>query len=893
MSTPTADGSEDVSDFLERIKEIGKRRDQEDEERNRKLEEDIIQGKKERQARRAERARSISPTKSSPANTPTNSRLSLAQKLSLSDLPLIGSPGGSELSRDISVTEEKSNVGSISSLNENGSAINVDSCSTNSRTSGANEVPEASSSPTAMLSKSPTLLWKRRLSSQVSNLAHDPSSSTQAIQNLTGSPKTALDPSPKNTEKVPRNQTDKSLIMNSPSWLQQSSKGESIPKHRRALSEYEGKIQGIPLAKTERPSTASGTTRLELETDETTRRSTSIPSNSLYSHGQRTTYGSTTTPLSEVRSLITSPNAFSKLDSPIPARGEIHSLTVSPIRGRISPERLDRSTSPTKGMGGFVQSAMMKRSDSVNKRWSVQSSPGLNRVDSVSNNRDTNNVLLSPMAKSSYASRETSPDLNSKSRSNIKGFSSVQESPLASIPLRSNPITLIAQDSKAKPLTATSHDEYLSADNFSADSGQGEGTSPASPSKNMDRRRWSPTKSSWLEAALNKQEPPKIKPKAVALPQQPTWVSEINKLKQKSGVGVNQDSSAPIKHEVMADRPAKSSLLSKSAKQLADNSSTRLINGTDNAQSDSSRVFHPLKTSSKTTSLATGASPTHTSKSKSESSLENNLRANLKPRKLQLDNVESCESEFKSVFVKLRPTKTQNYVAPDEFKNNITRGKAALNLTNGPQKTERKDEFKEAILKKKEDFKKSQLEGKGVTRSPSTARQGNIPEALLKREALARKSSTTSLSNITNQTSSQRFGRHSSTPNIIGTARAQAGEYGRISDRVSPELAALIGHRPSLSSITSNFSRPSGLAKSHSLSDEIEITVENKQSGAHLTHLTKERARGPRRKPPTYVPIHAISSEVLKEAKENIHLGSTSSQAKLSTETITSNLTDV
>jgi hypothetical protein len=49
----TGDGSEDVSDFLQRIKELGDRRDQEDEERNRKLEEEILQGRKERQARRA------------------------------------------------------------------------------------------------------------------------------------------------------------------------------------------------------------------------------------------------------------------------------------------------------------------------------------------------------------------------------------------------------------------------------------------------------------------------------------------------------------------------------------------------------------------------------------------------------------------------------------------------------------------------------------------------------------------------------------------------------------------------------------------------------------------------------------------------------------------------
>ena len=58
MSGPTAtdSGSGDVNDFLQRIKELGDRRDQEDEERNKKLEEEILQGRKERQARRAGRS---------------------------------------------------------------------------------------------------------------------------------------------------------------------------------------------------------------------------------------------------------------------------------------------------------------------------------------------------------------------------------------------------------------------------------------------------------------------------------------------------------------------------------------------------------------------------------------------------------------------------------------------------------------------------------------------------------------------------------------------------------------------------------------------------------------------------------------------------------------------
>jgi hypothetical protein len=42
-----------VNDFLLRIRELGERRDKEDEERTKKLEEEILQGRKERQARRA------------------------------------------------------------------------------------------------------------------------------------------------------------------------------------------------------------------------------------------------------------------------------------------------------------------------------------------------------------------------------------------------------------------------------------------------------------------------------------------------------------------------------------------------------------------------------------------------------------------------------------------------------------------------------------------------------------------------------------------------------------------------------------------------------------------------------------------------------------------------
>jgi len=52
MNTASED-AESVDAFLERIASLKDKRDREDEERTRKLEEDILQGRRERQARRA------------------------------------------------------------------------------------------------------------------------------------------------------------------------------------------------------------------------------------------------------------------------------------------------------------------------------------------------------------------------------------------------------------------------------------------------------------------------------------------------------------------------------------------------------------------------------------------------------------------------------------------------------------------------------------------------------------------------------------------------------------------------------------------------------------------------------------------------------------------------
>ena len=60
------DGSEDVNDFLQRIRQLGDERDREDEERTKRLEAEIIQGRRERQARRAGTLKPMARVETSP-----------------------------------------------------------------------------------------------------------------------------------------------------------------------------------------------------------------------------------------------------------------------------------------------------------------------------------------------------------------------------------------------------------------------------------------------------------------------------------------------------------------------------------------------------------------------------------------------------------------------------------------------------------------------------------------------------------------------------------------------------------------------------------------------------------------------------------------------------------
>ena len=371
--------------------------------------------------------------------------------------------------------------------------------------------------------------------------------------------------------------------------------------------------------------------------------------------------------------------------------------------GRTSPTR---SNSPTKGLGGFVQSAMMKRSDSVSKRWSIQSPPALARADAIASNRQSRDLGRLHSKK---------PSISPKSR---------PASILLPTSATGTPVTPDIQSSvksckadelrpgEAQKPTASLEARVASEESHSQ--AQNLETPPASPSKITDPRRWSPTKASWLESALNKPESPKAKPTPPA-GQQPSWMVELNKAKAHKASNPSADLGTP--------------------------SSTVPLQNEASSLRGNLKKAPPAPDSVRRTNLADGK-PFAALKAKPETPPKKDFRASLKhqPAVPLLPSSKPTQeplNELKSVAGNLRRTTTQNYKAPDEFRDNILRGKAALNVTEGPKKSERKDELKNAILKKKEEFKKAQMEGRGVAiNTSSIPDEKPLPEGLAKRATL-------------------------------------------------------------------------------------------------------------------------------------------------------------
>ncbi|KAI9873476.1 MAG: hypothetical protein M1830_000366 [Pleopsidium flavum] len=950
----TLDGSEDVNDFLQRIRELGEKRDKEDEERTRKLEEEILQGRKERQARRAERARSLSPTKDSPSNAGTPGSIR-----SQVDTPTHEKTNKPPMDLTLPSTLHDAEVGgALDRLSGSPSKDDGDKANMNF----ARDLPQALANTSTSLRTSPsaamapcragTLSWQQRPSSRGSAGARSRPLSMVAAGNSTArSPRATPEPTTKDDTELPRSQIAQTLGSKDPSWFKQTAdRGLGSSAYRRvreAEMSHTASVNGsIRLPGLSRDSIAEPEKAKTLPPQSLRSRSPSGESSDRDGSGWSKEYSSNASMSSTggVWSPLPTSTAH-RFEPPVSDTassagseqpGLSRTLAMSPSQGRILPERIERPPSPTKGLGGFVQSAMLKRSDSVNKRWSAQAGPGLSRGNSIASNSGgyggSNNGLaglsgsMNPPKEAwpSQGSREPSPLTGSRPGSSYSSATltqGVQENEKPDSPdLFGSKLDPPSEDSFVKPAIP-----HHARSRFVANARDNEGenvqlvtTPPMSPSKTMDPKRWSPTKASWLESAINKPDSPK--PKA-APPQQPSWMVEVNKAKQQRGsidlgngggfkevstggllrspplggplkplsIGglPNGFSSGMVKKNGRGDRSDSEplvnteSLPAKLASAQLSPSASLSVAGVLAAPTEVLKPTEEKKEASKERSVTPVPCPDEykqspvvkpsatVAKQKPETPPKKDFRSALKPRQVSGGGKTKDEPEFKNVFGKLKRTQTSNYVAPDELKSNILRGKAGLTVTGGPKKTERVDELKESILKKKEEMKAggpSTLARKTSSNSVTKDRDPPTPEAIAKRNALTRSDSLHS-----NGSNGSEHG--STTPEAIArqknlhdkpkpllpakqavmTSRTHSNEAaagGKLADRFNPALAGLLSRGPSPMAGNPVAANKAALPRSNdSITDD-----KGQDSGSnqgHLTHMTKARARGPRRRLPT------------------------------------------
>ncbi|KAL4895681.1 hypothetical protein BDV59DRAFT_142629 [Aspergillus ambiguus] len=494
----------------------------------------------------------------------------------------------------------------------------------------------------------------------------------------------------------------------------------------------------------------------------------------------------------------------------------------------LSPRRLspERSTSPTKGLGGFVQSAMMKRSDSVSKRWSAQVPSGLMRGNSFVNNR---NSFAAPSNTDSFPPSSPTRLSRSGTVSSHRPTSSHSEATIVREKENERPVTPPAPYSDTpkptdevvtrSPLARHKRSTSSLANELKADANPAS-TSPV-VSRTMDPKRWSPTKATWLESALNRPESPRHRRQPS---QQASWAKErqsrgsidlgrVNSFKEVTPVGLMR-TAAPGSHsktssisklpdvfgtpdaskpkdepvesvkssaeenipESVAEKPARLPESVDTVKDTVDEVVEHKIDEVVEEQQEKTpekveepaeqKGEEPIEDQEKATTRKRAPSMLAPStKSTVDVPLSSPLtsprdpllnrpkpqspvidfRANLRKREVVKDQSPQAEPEFKNVFGRLRKAETSNYVAPDELKENILRGKAALNATGGPKKSQRVDELKESILKQKEAMKAGGGSVRRNTAGEKDAPMKAVPEAIAARQNLTKSSSAGSI----------------------------------------------------------------------------------------------------------------------------------------------------
>ena len=863
-----------------------------------------------------ERARSLSPTKDSPSHADTLGPMRSVKKMLVPE----------ELSENLTLQPPSSGTPTLVDTPQQANEVlpNTNTQEIETELRGLPQPPSkyqtaSDRSPgTAMpLSRAGTLSWQQRPSSRGSTGQRSRPVSMLASGSDSRGLRQASTEGAGVDDSIPRGQIAQSLGAKDPTWFMQTQDrglgSAAYRKNQEDSSDTASMSGSMRLPGMSRESTTEPENRMSPPM-------ASVRSNSPYEYPtpgisrQGLTHSTTASissasgvrsPLPTLECQVLEPPSSETASSFSGDSSLGRPLAMSPSQGRISPERMDRPISPTKGLGGFVQSAMMKRSDSVNKRWSAQAGSGLSRGNSVVSDASSYGTTrysrggITPLAESrpNSISRENSPAIKSRPESS-----------------QSNATLTRSPDEKERPISSSSlpDNEPESVLNSSHSSLEREAkpsspesekmNPPASPSK-----KWSPSKASWLENAIKKPDSPRAK---LPAPQQPAWMADIARAKQQRGsVDLSKGTSfkeVAIGGLVRSPPPGagykppnisghssgiSAGLVSKPQATTSDVSSresstpepenqdlgsptSSLAQVPSAAQSKSEtrpiesrtslRSIEGLTDSPPVQKIASGVnlhmtSPT-AAKTKPETPPKKDLKSTLKPRSIGAGIKDKDEPEFKNVFGKLKRTQTQNYVAPDEFKDNIMRGKAGLAQTGGPKKTERKDEFKESILQKKQKMVAPSASTR-ITSASSKVPQ-TTPEAIAKRNNLTKSESITSNGNADNiiQTTDpealhklQHLRDKPETPtNQIGVSALSSkdsGPKGVLGGNFASSLTGILQRGPvPMTSKPTVISHSGGIAEK---SSPPAANTEPSSPGPQLTHATKARAKGPKRRLPT------------------------------------------
>ncbi|KXL45657.1 hypothetical protein M433DRAFT_511274 [Acidomyces richmondensis BFW] len=687
---------------------------------------------------------------------------------------------------------------------------------------GSSQPPQSASS----LARSGTLSWQQRPTAKGSIRP----SSTAENESLTARKEVS-----KEGTELSRDQIAASLGSRDPSWFRQTAdRGIGSAAFRKSKDEIaSGEIivsgkRGLPGMSNEQstePERQDSPTPSDSVKSDIASRMGSIRESGVISSRSSMPTASITPSKPDLQTLIAqdasqqdiSPMSDKTSSSGGDRLGSGSKLSMSSSQARLA-NATERSSSPTKGMGGFVQSAMMKRSDSVNKRWSAQQGTSLSRENSVVSVRGGFGGLqgsysmpkLEPTFSSREASNEPSSRPTSSSSNNLSGL-------VISQGCEDN-------DGFVKPALPHHSRSKSVASNYTTNAEDGAVSPPSSPSK-----RFSPTKSSWIESALTRPDSPKLSPPKNT---QPSWMADIAKAKAQRanaesrpqigapkpddtvtlrlssptkmtapfGQGMLRRSDsrdlAPVPRSstppVTKDLPTldvKPKLSSATAFTAAEKSSESLQQRIPDKGEDISMpspesnlrtdTFHSA--SKETVAMSeVSKSPSAPLKVKPKPEMpvkpQTDLRGTLRSRPSQ-ETKQQETPEFLSKFGNLRKTQTEKYVAPDVFKDNIVRGKLDLTKTGGPVKSVRRDELRDSLLAKKEDWKKAKEEGRELhgkvherktSGPPSTPAK---PEALVKRDLLSRSNHTTetSSSDKAKQATPEALARHRSLKSISKT----------------------------------------------------------------------------------------------------------------------------